>query len=207
MHKSIQLRKRVMAIRVETLFSHRHQKTIITKGDEKMAQTIPATRQTSASTPDQNNTYSYHTFMFPFIWEDECNALDFLTLSKSFRQSGVWVYDNLIDDQVLDTPDRIRTSCEKRQLYSEYQYFYPAVRAAMYGFDSNIVENFSYRLGESYNCDGKKASIVIEKEENTYRLHLNGIRLKLFNTGVGILIFEMENRDYRSFSDVKNINA
>ncbi len=156
---------------------------------------------------------SYHTFAFPFIWEK--SGLSMEDISDSFIQNVYWCCDDFKDEWELPE-QRAATQEERELLYAEYQYFYPAVRYTLYGIGAPPASHrFTFRpAGQagSYNRNAGMEYIIECKAGNyeckakNYCLNLNGIRLRLYNTGVGILVFECENTKYTTLADVKAIN-
>lgn len=153
------------------------------------------------------NTYakSYHTFLFPFLF----NA-DGLTSRKVFlsRLRKEWVPD------YLDSHATAEGSA-----YNAYHYFNQAAREAIYTTaytDNAVVWNYRFDL-ERYveKADGtwmtsekdntNPAVLTIKKTHRNDKgvptgeflksLHVDGLRLKLFNSGIGLLMIELENYD------------
>lgn len=153
--------------------------------------------------------YSYHTFLFPFLWND-ANKVSRKKFSQCLRDG--WKLDMI--------SDIIKPS--NKEFYDQYHYFNQAARNALYTTNddqSAVVWNYRYDL-ERLNPDGsysgdwlrkeKKADnpakYVIQREDKKKELAINGLRLKLFNTGVGMLIFELENYSYSDEESIVFIN-
>jgi len=155
--------------------------------------------------------YSYHVFLFPFQWsytgknyvsknfEEKTNLKDFV----SFLDKTPWKQNQFVPDTVLN--------------YNEYNYFYDFVRQAMYDVkkvpefsrektDEQFIAHFSYDI----KMDEAVYSIRINKQGvvKTYHLLIDSILLHLYNTGVGVLSFHLNNRnaDQASPDDILNIN-
>lgn len=144
--------------------------------------------------------FSYHTFIFPFIWNNNG------TVSR--EQFEKCIHPHWILDERQDTPF-------DRELYAQYCYFNEAARNVIFTEKDNpnaTVRNFRFDFG-AFNGDeqwlhGKKTKennvrYVIRKGEFVASLSVNGIRLRLFGTGVGMIVFELENYQY---NDEKSIN-
>ncbi|MCD7837714.1 MAG: hypothetical protein LUG65_02230 [Clostridiales bacterium] len=158
------------------------------------------------ATEENKVVRSYHTFAFPFIWEKSGLSLE--DISDSFIRNVYWCCDDFKDKWEL--PEQRAASMEERRLlYAEYQYFYPAVRNTLYGIgDHPASHRYTFQptgRENGYNHDSTM-EYIIECKTGDYRLNLNGIRLRLYNTGVGILVFECENTSYTTLADVKAIN-
>lgn len=154
---------------------------------------------------------SYHTFIFPFLFERG------ETVSrKEFTEFLPALNEHMYEDAFVSNiePDKA--------LHDQYRYFNRAMRNAVYTtkFDeSEIVWNYRYDIEKMAN-NGKytgkwrktkktaanPARFVIEKDSFRADLGVNGVRLKLFNTGVGMLIFELENYHLTSETDIIKIN-
>jgi hypothetical protein len=145
---------------------------------------------------------SYHTFLFPFIWNDD----------DSYKQYEI---DDFV--KILDRQEHwIETSWEREEIpesgiagtygraaewawdYATFQYFTPPARKLVFGTRLGatgvVARNFCFQYkGESLRSTGKY--IIKKKGEEiseVFTLDINGIRLKIFNTGIAILIFELE---------------
>lgn len=154
--------------------------------------------------------YSYHTFILPFVWEgtDE-HRRTMEEFAGCFRDNPNWVCTDMPDEYYIRRSPALVNNADVTLLYKEYQYFHPFVRKAIYGFGENIVTNFSFMPDKIRN----KGHYYITKNGHTYDLTVNGIKLKIFNTGVALFIMECENRGkdadgnpQNDFASVKNIN-
>ncbi len=141
----------------------------------------------------QAATYSYHTFYFPFLWDCGEKASAF---SASLVARG-WQPDDLL------APDEIEVETDTAQIYQAFQYFTKPARNSIFGLGQGIVKNYCYCPEKVHD----KAFYHIEKNGEVFDLPLHALRLKLFNTGIGLLIFETENQAYPSMDAVKKINA
>ena len=158
----------------------------------------------------ERQVYSYHTFLFPFIWKTNTKIKkeEFLeVLSIKSDNTGRWILDNwderkqregfLSDDWMHD--------------YQAYQYFTNAANNLLFHSDkySNVVECYYYNNNFKEQTDNGteyKIKYVIKKGEETYNLDINNIRLNVYDAGIAILILEMENVDKRSLDAVNKIN-
>lgn len=153
----------------------------------------------------KSEPYSYHTFIFPFTWRGQ----DFKTFVRYFDDNNCWNNFDMLDEQNICSNSMITKRDELLSLYKEYQYFHPYARKAIYGFEEGIVRNYSFMYEKVHN----KAHYYIEKNNKKYDLHVNSIKLKIYNTGVALFILEAENYGVsekgvlqNTFDDVKNIN-
>lgn len=165
--------------------------------------------------PENSQPYSYHTFFFPFLWNDGGSDIKRKTFAKCLRK------DNWHRDEEANVK---HSDAELHEQYNQFHYFNAAARNAIYTnakkeeeLTNAVVWNYRYDLSllaKNGNKDwlyktktnANPAKYVIEKGEKRIALHINGIRLKLFNTGIGILIFELENYAYPHPDDIAWIN-
>ena len=155
-----------------------------------------------------DNVYSYHTFLAPFIWQIEKNKNEsFSKFCEKFEgPNSKWERNSVCDLS--------KDSETARENYAALQYFCPSIHDSIFDMGKNSTKNkilHAYSLKKFQN----KASYIIEKEKKKdngkkeklrYTLSVNDIKLKIYNTGIAILVFECENRNHPSFKDVKNIN-
>ena len=125
----------------------------------------------------ENELHSYHTFMFPFIYDKE-------TIKES------WLYQEFKTDIV--------------EAYNEKYYFYKHVQDALYNSKDREKESF---ISKYFEYKDKKGTFTISTcPKGDYELELDGISLRIFNTGVAILAFNLKNNTYAELEDVLAIN-
>ena len=138
-----------------------------------------------------NKTYSYHTFLFPFLWNDGSVVLR----EKFVRCLGErWECES--------APTGPLSDARMNEMYNQYHYFNAAARHAVYAAQRTVdavVWEYRYRLDEG-------TRYVIEKGERRAALAVDAIRLKLYNTGIGILLFELRNDTHPATEDILWIN-
>ncbi len=151
-----------------------------------------------------SDIYSYHTYILPFVWKDDCNnSKSFDEFIRVFEKNPYWTcYDPKDENSFNDLEDEF-------SYYNEYQYFYPQIRSALYGFDENIVKTYHF----AYDMVHNKAHYYIEKHGRKYDLLINSIYLKIYNTGIALFVMECENhgvdkdgKPQNTLADVKSIN-
>ncbi|MFZ5985760.1 MAG: hypothetical protein ACOYWZ_01360 [Bacillota bacterium] len=146
---------------------------------------------------------SRHIFMFPFTWDTENGEIslkDFIdrirsTINKNYKQ--VWKFKKL---------EQIKPEAEKDE-YNHFVYFYDYVRDLLYSRkkaeDPQVMYDFRYLL------EGDKKYIIgVEKsgKKINYCLDIDSIELKVYETEVGILIFNLINRKYTDKEHILLIN-
>ena len=165
--------------------------------------------KTTENKQESKQVISYHTFMFPFLYEMN------KTTRKKFEKCchPGWFAD-------IWNPNEMNDAIH----YNQYHYFNDATHNAIYmtkDSDDVIVRNLRFDLlslvdknptanpkreNDRPKNDGNPTKYVIRKGETKYSLDVNAIRMKLYNTGIGILIFELENREYSEEKDIIRIN-
>lgn len=176
--------------------------------------------------------YSYHTYIFPFRIIDKSSQIktknqDFsryntreILESKIKISNHGWKkcenYNSKSDitkEKVKDETGRGNDIYQLR--YNEVQYFNEAPLRAIFGFsDDDSLTDDTKRVVTNYvfkhDLIHEKAILTIQintyQGPKEYRLVLNDIKLKLFNTDVAMMIFECENRRYKNIEDIKLIN-
>ncbi len=145
------------------------------------------------------NVYSYHTFILPFLWNDG-GKVSREEFKKCLRDS-LWKID-LFGEYRNNEP----SVCGEN--YSAYQYFNNAARSVIYTLENNDKQSvICYRyMPELFKNKNHGVKYVIRKGNQEFSLPINGIRLKLYNTGIGLLIYELENYDYSSLDEINKIN-
>ena len=154
---------------------------------------------------------SYHTFIFPFLWTDG-GKMSREKFTKCLNRG--WKEDILKD--IIAPTDT--------EFYAKYRYFNQAAINAMFTSADKtgklspaaVVWNYRFDIQSLSNSRGdwlsdtksedNPAKYVITKGNKTFELPINGIRLKLFNTGVGMIIFELENYKYKDEKEIIEIN-
>ena len=178
------------------------------------------------------SVYSYHTFFFLFVYsksksfEKMCDFFeqqehwknaDFQSVS-SLREREYYIQENEnIENGLSEEQKKEREKQQKKHIsdslrwdYQTFQYFNPPARRALFGCNSKedcnsgIVHNYRFRLEKI--SERKKTYYIINKGNKEYKLTLNGVNIKIYNTGIAVFSFECENYLNRSIADVKFIN-
>lgn len=156
-----------------------------------------------------NNTpvYSYHTFLYPFLYLDEAQEGEFAGL---FERSPHWKPDNQNAEQAESR------GLQERLAYQSFQYFNVSARRALFGEEGTIVRCFCFQpkgqaLEGTYEIE-PPANAFTKQRQEPIALRLNAIRLKIYNTGVAVMVYETEYRPDPTISpaqrraNVKHIN-
>ncbi len=108
---------------------------------------------------------------------------------KSLQNNG-WRYEKFEVKSSLD--------------YNELVYFYDFVQDALFNIEDFEEGATSYYFEKKLKESAKY--IIKVKGLAPYILHLDSIALRVFDTGVAILTFEVLNNDYKDLKDIFNIN-
>lgn len=164
-------------------------------------------REENVMSPQEKKVLSYHTFIFPFIWNHNGTVTH-----KQFEKcmNPYWEQDFRKNSEENAKYDP--------RLYAQYCYFNQAARNLIFmetGDPNPIVRNFHFDLSkfcgqkewlQSIKGETNPVRYVIKKDNFEAELRVNGIRLRLFSTGVGMIVFELENYDKNSEKDITLIN-
>ncbi len=144
--------------------------------------------------------HSYHIFYFPFNWKntekENCIFSERVNLNNiKINQVSNW--ENINDPL---------TEKYKRELYNEKSFFYPFVHPVLYddGTENTIIRH--YERKEAYTNEIVYKIGVKANHPSRYELKVRSICLNLYATGVGMLIFYIENHKYSEFADILRIN-
>ena len=119
---------------------------------------------------------SYHTFMLPFTFDGD------------FKKTKNWTYKQF---NIKDQKD-----------YNEYVYFYKHVQDALY----NTKDEKEKFISKYYEYKDQKGTYTISSKKGDFILELDGISLRIFNTNIAILSFNLINTKYKNNSDILAIN-
>lgn len=143
--------------------------------------------------------HSNHIFLFPFRWE---------MASKYVKRKR-------------DTEEELLNACKALEnrpwkpftykpkdsdgfnTYNEYSYFYPFVRDVLNLETEETVVN--ERLYE-YSGVSDFSEYIIKAKGKEYRLKIKDILLNLYENGVGVISYFLENRNHSFFGDILTIN-
>ncbi|MCT7586798.1 CorA family divalent cation transporter [Aliarcobacter butzleri] len=124
---------------------------------------------------NKEDIYSYHTFMFPFIFEGD------------FYKKDNWKYKAF--------------EVEEQKNYNEFVYFYKHVQDAIYNKEEKDDSISNY-----YEYKEQKGTYTICCKKGKFELELDGLSLRIFNTKVAILTFNLKNTKYSDLDSVLAIN-
>lgn len=151
--------------------------------------------------------YSYHTFIFPFVWSGMKGK------KQSRKKFAKYISKNweLIPIKETDISGN-------DLVYNQYQYFNAASRSAVFtelkdkvnDYNDAIVWNYEYIFPKTVETKSESADelyhYVIKKDDFEARLKIERIRLKLFESDIGVIIFELENHQDSSEDFVNKVN-
>lgn len=170
---------------------------------------------------------SYHTFMFPFLYAtNKMTRKEFVSRCHPGWRIDLW-NPEVTNDQIYynqyhyfneTAHNAIYTTVSSKHSKKSNAYENENMAVINLRFDlSSLITEKQSENSEKKNVDsfkyvirkyndreaGEKLTVKFE-----YALDIKAIRMKLYNTGVGILIFELENRDWTSAEeqDIIQIN-
>ncbi len=146
-----------------------------------------------AEEKNEIDVYSYHTFILLFYYGKKgcVKAIDDNLLKE-----------NLPISEYLEPCNCSAYSHRSANVaYNVTSYFTESANKLVCCSEKKLVK--VYTLKEQY----RPAKYIIKKSEKPeYRLDVFNIKLKLYGNGVGLLIYELENRIYKSLAAVNCIN-
>lgn len=164
----------------------------------------------SETQSNADSLISYHAFLLPFRWDcasrwykkkdtpnlfdinsDYKKRLNVDTFHKTLCQNFKWTY----------LPFKINLA----EHYNEYVYFYPHTQQAVFNTNKEFkIGSASYCF--SYNDNACKFYNIYIKNGRNYSLSVDSITLTIYETGIGILKFGLENHRYTKLDDILIIN-
>ena len=138
--------------------------------------------------------------MFPFKWDIESRknmSFSDKTSIKDFKLSIGNLWENIAIP---------KTDAYQQELFNEKNFFYQFAHRALYDDDTtnNIIRHYERR--EPYEHDVVYKIHVVAGKEDIYSLLLKSICLDLYETGVGVMSFYLENYNYPELEDVLRIS-
>jgi hypothetical protein len=155
--------------------------------------------------------YSYHNFIFPF-------RFDFI--KEEIEDKHEYYKNNSFDERVKidndfyellkkDNWEYKKFEVKTNYNYNEFVYFHDFVKDSLYNIAECFTENATSWL---FNKKFENASFKFSVKETEYypfkeyEFKINTISLRIFDTGIGILSFDFENKKYSNKDDILKIN-
>ena len=138
-----------------------------------------------------NMVESCHLFYYPFIWNND------IPLDK-VENTGGW--------------KRVKDAMDDIEEYDEKNYFYKYVHEKLYdGMPRSQEENEQQDESQVYHYIreiGNNARYIIETKGAIYDLKVVSVQMKLYTTGVGLIVYSLENDAEQRLSpdDILKIN-
>ena len=167
------------------------------------------------SNTEKKELHSSHIFMFPFRFDLNKEGFDyeFEFYKKVNIKQRVPFDEKLIERVKLSgwdyEPFELTEDLDKHKdyMYNEFAYFYDYVRDGLYNLDTKDAISYYFEKKELKNgVYDINIKATKHREEKTYTLNIDGISLRLFKTGIGILSIELDNHKYSEFDDILYIN-
>ncbi len=153
--------------------------------------------------------YSYHIFLFPFRW-DYCEAKDNCKNKKQSFSERTQL--KKFHDLLIPNPKETKWETEKYKTdnstnYNEFTYFYNFVRDAIFDtkkekHNKTVMKHYAYDT----NNKNYKYQISLINKEKPFELNIKEIYLHVFDTGVALLSYHLENKQTDKFEDILKIN-
>lgn len=158
---------------------------------------------------------SYHTFMFPFRWD---------RVSKQYTTEEEFFKKVSLEERIKIDDDfhQILTDCgwgyKKFDVslsttnYNEYFYFHSFVNRVLYNKNKQFKENQTSYYYEKLEFEGGNFEITLNllnnnnKEKKIYNLEVDGVSLRVFETGIAIFSINLKNFSYKDSIDILKIN-
>ena len=150
----------------------------------------------------EEELYSYHAFMLPFRFDKIIkpikNKYDLYKnndIDKRIKIDAT-MKDSLLKDGWCHKPFKINSHFD----YNEYSYFHNFIRDTLYNQDDFNENATSYFFEKDY----RGGKFYLKTKNSTYELDLEGLSLRLFDTGIAIFSIELANRKFTQ-SDIDSI--
>ncbi len=176
---------------------------------------------------ESQDPFSVHHFLFPFRWDVLPNRFSETDVKENLdfdRRTCMETFNKMLCDE----PDCLWVHRQYRKendgefdtnSYNEFTYFHEFVRNAIYDYETtyskSIMRYYEFKvdksLDNSYKInwkerERKKGNLTDQIYAGEYSLQLNGISLHVFNTGIGLLTFNLTNNTKSDPNDIKKIN-
>ena len=150
--------------------------------------------------------HSYHNFMFPFRFD---KIIQEIKDKHEFYRNSSFDERVKIDKPFKDKLEEDDWEYQKFEVknhldYNEIVYFHDFVKDSLFNTQDFKEGATSYYFEKK--LDDNNFELKINGKDDAYFLVLEGVNLRLFDTGVGILSFEVENYDYHQVEDILKIN-
>lgn len=147
--------------------------------------------------------YSYHTFVYPFSFED-IGKLNINDVCK-WKQEPFELQDKGFDSKLKNASKEVK---EKYRLqYNAYQYFFPKAQKNMF----NVKNSEDISTLYEYILNKEDSTFTISKWNKNIELRIEAVRVNIFTKlQVGVLSFELEyypTKEQDHFADALFINA
>ncbi|MCL1912446.1 MAG: hypothetical protein FWG10_00840 [Eubacteriaceae bacterium] len=156
-----------------------------------------------------NNIYSYHTFLYPFIWKTDGDmALEEFANNLSSQH---WHEISFGDPGVFPN----NRQSDYIPSYNAYQSFTESGRELVFGSGKKqAMRNYEFRLNgnkwKSIDNNGNATESFgkyhITKGSETFKLTINSIKLNIYGSGGAILSIELENTEHKTHEAANKIN-
>jgi len=152
----------------------------------------------------ETQLYSHHIFLFPFSWNyfgssqskyPTFESRTSLELIRSHLDKKKWKYLDFANDPI--------------NYYNDYVFFHTSAREAVFGQPVTGLGDKVYPMVLNFqmiNATSGIYEIKIKKNEVPFKLVIDKIRLNLYDTGIGILSFFLNNHSHPDWQEILEIN-
>lgn len=163
---------------------------------------------------DAVGIFSTHSFMLPLKWDFRPNDQEYAAKEKEeipFDKRTSLNDFALKMDSLSELWNRSFFGINNASDYNEYTYFHDYVRKVIYDVplpnESTMHKLSQKRILLYYETKHKEGDYYeIKTKKNTYKLSLCSISMHVFNTGVVVFTFNLENHKHQYESDILSIN-
>ncbi len=155
---------------------------------------------------NQNECYSFHYFMFPFRFDKILKPFN-----NKYKYYEEYDFDKRVKDQIYNLKEALVKNGWKyypfkinnRLDYNELAYFYDFAKESIFNMQEFNEGKTSYYF-EKKLLD--ESFYIINTSSKSYKLKLESITLRVFDTGIAILAYEVVNFDFPALDDILKIN-
>lgn len=147
--------------------------------------------------------HSEHTFIFPFKWERYLGlqaSRTPLSLRANVDEFALYLERGPWRQFMFKVEEE-----DKFNTYNEFAYFYDFARDVL-RISPNDPDPNPRIVQFEYEALRHPATYQIETTKNIYTLQINNIILNIYENGVGILAYFLQNQTYPALQDIRRIN-
>jgi hypothetical protein len=162
----------------------------------------------------KDQPFSYHTFIFPFVWNDDgtIERDDFeKVLAGEHWHKQEFAYDGMPKKEPQQTPEEYeKVTGDWYRYYKKYQFFNKPARELLFdtpydhGTQTDQLKMSTFEFRPSGSSIRNKARYKIMKDNECFDLSINAIKLNIYDTGSAVILFELEYSGDRYIQGVRD---